>query len=73
MFQYKQYYLQLSIGSECEYSTNCIYCNKGQRNVHFQLLYYGWKDDTTTMIQPYNNVQIPKDDMIMPERLWNLM
>ena len=73
MFQYKQYYLQLSIGAECENYKKCIYCTKTNNALHFQLLYYGWKDDTTMMIQPDNRVSIPNDDMIMPERLWNLM
>ena len=71
-FQYKHYYFQLSLMPGCDNYKSCIYCNS-KPTVHFDLAYYGWKDDTSLMIQPDNYVYLPSSNMVIPEPYWNRM
>lgn len=70
MFQYKHHYFQLSIEIGCDTYKSCSYCPKTRMPVHFELAYYGWKDEKYSMLQPNNHIPIPMDDMIMPESEW---
>jgi hypothetical protein len=59
IFQYKNYYLQLSLEESCGI---CNYCNKDDVNrTHFELALYGWKDD--------GRFRISEDNML-PESFW---
>jgi hypothetical protein len=73
LFQYKQYYFQLGMESICENNNNCKYCidNKVQLVPLFCLALYGWKKDTSDMLQPEERVSIPLDNII-PERDWKI-
>jgi hypothetical protein len=78
LFQYKHYYFQLGIEPRCENDDDkCIYCidysNRSRVQIipHFYLALYGWKKDNSDMLQPYEKVKIPLDN-IMPERDWKL-
>jgi hypothetical protein len=66
LFLYQNYYFQLIIQSECG---ECVYCEKGENQIHFELALYGWKDDSD-LVQPYNELIIGTD-MLMPSKSWN--
>jgi hypothetical protein len=72
LFQFKHYYFQLAMESECDLD-DCKYCindtNKIIFSPHFCLALYGWKDESSDILQPYNKVKIPLDN-IMPESDW---
>jgi hypothetical protein len=66
LFQYKHYYFQLGIESEC--MNNCIYCIEDVDSKHFILEIYGWKENEENILYPYR-YNIPLDN-IMPENNW---
>jgi hypothetical protein len=78
LFKYKNYYLQIAMKSDCELD-ECIYCDQLCESSiyynydipinHFDLVLYGWKDDTSDMLQPRNKLIIPCDNM-MEESDW---
>jgi hypothetical protein len=69
MFTFKHYYFQLILDSGC-YSKMCKYCDGNENNnVHFELVLYGWKDETSEKLQPYTIDPIPLNNML-PERFW---
>ncbi len=77
LFQYKHYIFQLAIESYCELD-ECKYCNHTkdinfsiccENSQHFCLALYGWKEEGSNMLQPYNDSIIP-DNNIMPEEHW---
>ena len=74
LFQYKQYIFQLSILSSCSLDT-CEYCDVTsdkyclENSKHFMLALYGWEKDNSIMLQPYGQVRIPEDNMML-ERHW---
>lgn len=70
MFQYKEYYLQLSIDDYCDLSNNCIYCKHEKKSIHFELALWGWKDEEHEKLQPDNDVIILSDN-IMPNYYWD--
>ena len=63
LFFYKYYYFQLTIEST---HSDCIYCERKDNPIHFQLALYGWKDKQTNKVQPYNEICIEPERM-MPE------
>lgn len=66
MYHYKQYYFQLSLLSLCG---ECEYCAKGESRIHFELAYYGYKEEYEVNLHPYNHyVVLP--DMMMTENYW---
>jgi hypothetical protein len=69
LLYFKQYYFQLGIDHYCEID-NCEYCINTRILPHFVLALYGWKDNTSNRLQPYEYVEIPEDN-IMPEWDWN--
>jgi hypothetical protein len=71
MFQYKEYYFQLTLDDWCDKTLQCYYCQRGEykNKTHFQLAMYGWKKEGTDKLQPDNRVSIPPDN-IMPECYW---
>jgi hypothetical protein len=58
----------LIIQSECG---ECVYCEKGENQIHFELALYGWKDDSERL-QPYNDVIVGSDQMV-PNTFWNII
>ncbi len=69
LFKFKQYYFQLIIESDCNYYNNCIYCiNINKNTIHFELVLYGWKDDDSSILKPYNRIVLYNN--IMPEIDW---
>ena len=69
LFRYKQYILQLSLVSKCAYDDVCEYCKQEENQIHFGVLFYGWKDACSDKLQPCNVFLIP-DNNIMPESFW---
>ena len=77
LFNYKQYIFQLSLEEYCELD-ECLYCNPyninksicSENSQHFCLALYGWKDEGINMLQPYNQVIIPNNDL-MKDIHWN--
>jgi hypothetical protein len=69
LFQYKQYYFQLTIDNSIRDDTNdCKYCKNGDSLIHFELALYGWKD-INNKLQPSNDI-IPLDNLFS-EKVWN--
>jgi hypothetical protein len=68
MFQYKQYYFQLALNYEC---IDCTYCKNDNNMKHFELVLYGWKDNTSKFIQPDGILMLLADNII-PESFWIL-
>ena len=68
LFLYQNYYFQLIIQSECG---ECVSCEKGENQIHFELALYGWKDDSERL-QPYNDVIVGPDQMV-PNTFWNII
>jgi hypothetical protein len=76
LFQYRHYYFQLIMETECILDI-CKYCIlSGATNSihriteeHFSVTLYSWKEDGSNMFQPSNNLSIPSDNM-MPEFDW---
>jgi hypothetical protein len=68
LFKYNNYYFQLIIDNYCNID-ECIYCNSMDNNIHFGLSLYGWEEDGIDLLQPYNTINIPVDN-IMPEMHW---
>jgi hypothetical protein len=70
LFQFKHYYFQLTLSSDCENDTiNCKYCQKEDYGNHFGVALYGWKDINYDKLQPVNVLHILEDNMI-PESHW---
>jgi hypothetical protein len=76
LFKYKEYIFQLAMETYCELD-ECLYCNPtgidrsfcSENSEHFSLALYGWTDDNSNILKPYNQVVIPEDS-IMPEIHW---
>jgi hypothetical protein len=68
LFQYRNYYFQFIMETNCTID-NCKYCENDEIRSHFGLAIYGWKDDNSEILQPTENIKIPKDN-IMPEIDW---
>jgi hypothetical protein len=74
LFQYKHYYFQLAMETSCSLD-ECEYCDMydifyiHKNSKHFKLALYGWKDDTSNMLQPHCKVEITSDN-IMIEKNW---
>ena len=67
LFNYKEYYFQLAIEDYCDFDEN----NKRiDDRACFLLALYGWKNNNSNMLEPYNDSIIPEDN-VMPERHWN--
>lgn len=66
LFVYKNYYFQLQIEATC---SDCVHCESKDNPIHFDLGLYGWKDEHSDKVLPYNDVIILSDNM-MPERDW---
>lgn len=65
MFQYKNHYFQLALINRCYFNT-CKYCSNKKHLCcsHFELLYYGWTDDNSLLLQPDNEYSIPSDKTV---------
>ena len=61
MFQYKQYYFQLALEDACG---ECMYCQRGESNIHFKAALCGWKDERYNKLQPDNYISILPDNSI---------
>lgn len=66
LFFYKNYYFQLQIEATC---SDCIHCERKDNPIHFDLGLFGWKDEHSDRVLPYDNVRVLSDHM-MPERYW---
>jgi hypothetical protein len=74
LFQFKQYYFQLAIESECA-RLDCEWCPNDDyymRCEHFSVELYGWKNEDSNMLQPDGDEQIPHD-LIITEKRWKRM
>jgi len=70
VFPYRQYYFQLALDDYiCDHE--CSYCNgtEGRRHACFQLALLGWKDDNDENMIPYQELNIPSNNLI-PYSLW---
>ncbi len=68
LFQYKNYYFQLSMESYCELD-DCIYCeDKDNIQPHFCLAIYGWKEDNYDKLKPWDK-EIPINNIIL-DKYW---
>jgi hypothetical protein len=66
LFTYQNYYFQLIVEPTCN---DCIYCDRGENPIHFELALYGWKTSGLDNLQPYNDILVLSDNM-MPEKDW---
>jgi hypothetical protein len=80
LFKYKEYIFQLAMETDC-IADICEYCNPtddltqwrpSENGQHFSLSLYGWIDDNSNMLKPYDQVMIPEDYM-MPDIHWNII
>lgn len=69
MYQYKQYYFQLALEENCSECINCYDCKNNNFTIHFELAYYGWKDEQHKGLQPLQYFIVSSDNMI-PEQFW---
>jgi hypothetical protein len=67
LFVYKNYYFQLQIETTC---SDCVDCERNENPIHFDIALYGWKDEHSDKVLPYNDVSVLPDYM-MPERDWS--
>ncbi len=71
LFTYKKYYFQLGVNNGLwDHEPDCKYCKNNEEVIHFELELYGWKDETSEMIQPGNKFKTIIDNL-MPELDWN--
>jgi hypothetical protein len=71
MFQYKQYYFQLSLDTYYPFEEQLKDDEYKEFDwVCFLLALYGWKEDGKEKLQPDNYVVIPSDN-IMPDQYWD--
>jgi hypothetical protein len=74
LFKYKEYIFQVAVEEYCELD-ECAYCSpeyiirKDEDSPHFSLALYGWREDNSNILKPYNKIEIPDDDM-MPAIQW---
>lgn len=68
LFQYKQYYFLVALESGCV-CEECIPINTCGHPPCFELALFGWKEDGSEKVQPYNIVII---DSVIPEKYWKL-
>ena len=72
MFQYKQYYFQLLIESDCYYDFEEFVDNReDDPELYFVLALYGWKEDGHEKLQPDDRAIIPSDNL-MPSWYWEM-
>jgi len=69
MFQFKQYYFQLTLDTNCDTYESCEYCKNKTNLIHFKLALWGWKEDGKENLQPDNIISILSDN-IMPDHYW---
>lgn len=65
--QINKYFFQLSLERVCE--EDCITCNGTNRDIHFNLLLYGWTSNNSNLIYPDEKYIISNDEM-MPKEYW---
>ncbi len=65
-FVYNDCYFQVAIEPEC---SDCSYCDNNENPIHFELVYYGYKENNT--LQPYGYIKILENDIIS-EDFWNI-
>jgi hypothetical protein len=70
LFMYKEYYFQLAVESGCR-CEDCLLSDNPEYPAHFELALYGWKNDTSDVLQPDNRVTVLSDCML-PDSEWNL-
>jgi hypothetical protein len=63
LFKYKQYYFQVIIESYRDYE------DAAEEDTHIELVLFGWKEDTDTMLQPSKRISILVDQLI-PDAEW---
>lgn len=69
LFEYRNYYFQLSIEPEC---LDCIYCDNKENSIHFQLVYYGFKENINDLtLKPYDYIEVLSGN-ILSEKFWNI-
>jgi hypothetical protein len=68
LFQYEEYYFQLAIEDYCDFDEND---KRIDDRACFLLALYGWKNNNSNMLQPYNDSIIPFDNT-MPNEHWVL-
>jgi hypothetical protein len=68
MFVYNEYYFQLSLRAWC---SGCNYCETEKSEIHFNLTYYGSKENSNDMfLQPYNRYVVSPDNT-MTNHFWS--
>lgn len=68
MFVYKNHYFQLAVEPEC---CNCTYCDNNENPIHFELVYYGWREKEDNYLQPYGYIKILENNIIS-EDYWEI-
>jgi hypothetical protein len=71
MYQYKQYFFQLVLDENCSECKDCDDCKYNNYTIHFELAYYGWKDNQITTLQPLQYFIVPFDNMI-PDQCYKI-
>lgn len=69
IFQYKQYYFQLVLETECEID-DCIDCFPDKKNIdsiHFELAMWGWEN-----MESSYGIFKPLSDTSMPDNYWEM-
>ena len=69
MIQYKQYYFQLALEENCSECVDCPDCKNNNYTIHFELVYYGWKDEQYNSLQPLKYFTVSSDTTI-PQQFW---
>lgn len=68
-FIFREYYFQLAIEPECSDCSKCIYCIQNENPIHFELVYYGYKEkDENNKLQPFGYITVLNN--IVPEDYW---
>jgi hypothetical protein len=68
-FVYNDYYFQVAVEPEC---SNCNYCENNENPIHFELVYYGYRENNeSSILQPYGYIEILENNIIS-EDYWNI-
>jgi hypothetical protein len=71
LFTYRQYYFQVAVEPECSDRSKCIYCIQNENPIHFELVYYGYKEkEENNKLQPFGYITVLNNNV--PEDFWNI-
>lgn len=62
LFVYKQYFFQLALEPEC---MDCGYCDNNEKPYHFELVYYGYKEnEDDKFLLPFRYIEVLENNII---------